>query len=484
MSARPAERRLRLLPRSLLGRMLLLTLLVVLLAQGLSSLIWVSQLRASQLQGLQASARSLAHSMSASVSYFRSLPVAYRPMVLDQLRSMGGTRFFVSLNDKPLDMPMLPITPRKRAVIEVFEQVLHERLGQQMEILVEFVSPQELRIFNSGLKLDELPRSWAHYSLTLEPLNPPVLVTQIRLGEGEWLYIASLLPEPYTSLEAERLPRQQIGFIALTTALLLLFIGLLVHWQSRPLKRLARAAREMSLGADVAPVVEGGGSEVAEVGRAFNSMRERISRYLTERAQLFSAVSHDLRTPITRLRLRVELLEDERMQAKFSRDLDELELLVKGALQCVKDTDIHENIEPIDLNQVLEILAEPYLGDGRITLEGRALAPYPGKPLALRRCIGNLIDNAIKYGERAHLRILDSATGFVLQVDDQGPGVPEQRLEQVFEPHFRLAGQQQGYGLGLGIARNIAHSHGGEVSLLNLRQGGLRVTLSLPRSAE
>ncbi|MBK0061538.1 MULTISPECIES: ATP-binding protein [Pseudomonas] len=488
MSAVPAEqaveRRWRLLPRSLLGRMLLLTLLVVLIAQGLSSVIWVAQLRASQLQGLRASASSLAHSMSASVSYFRSLPVAYRPMVLDQLRSMGGTRFFVSLNEKPLDMPVLPITPRKQAVIEVFQQVLHERLGQQMEISVEFVSPDDLRIFNSGLKLDELPRSWAHYALTLEPLNPPVLVTQIRLDEGEWLYIASLLPEPYTGLEPERLPRQQIGFIALTTLLLLLFIGLLVHWQSWPLKRLARAAREMSLGADVPPVAEGGGSEVVEVGRAFNAMRERISRYLTERSQLFSAISHDLRTPITRLRLRVELLEDEHLQAKFSRDLDELELLVKGALQCVKDTDIHENIEPIDLNQVLEILVEPYLRDGRITVEGRVLASYPGKPLALRRCIGNLIDNAIKYGERAHLRIIDNAEAFVLQVDDQGPGVPEQRLEQVFEPHFRLAGQQQGYGLGLGIARNIAHSHGGEVSLLNLREGGLRVTLFLPRNID
>jgi len=161
-----------------------------------------------------------------------------------------------------------------------------------------------------------------------------------------------------------------------------------------------------------------------------------------------------------------------------------LELLVKGALQCVKDTDIHENIEPIDLNQLLEILAEPYLRDGRITVEGRALAPYPGKALALRRCIGNLVDNAIKYGERAHLRIIDGPEGFVLQVDDHGPGVPQQQMEQVFEPHFRLAGQQQGYGLGLGIARNIAHSHGGEVSLLNLREGGLRVTLCLPRSAE
>ncbi|PSS47457.1 HAMP domain-containing sensor histidine kinase [Pseudomonas sp. BBP2017] len=464
--------------------MLLLTLLVVLLAQGLSSLIWLSQLRASQLEGLVASARSLAHSMSASVSYFRSLPVAYRPMVLDQLRNMGGTRFVVSLNDKPLDMQVLPITPRKQAVLSAVDEVLRQRLGAQMDISLEFVSPQDLRIFNSGLKLDELPRSWAHYALTLEPVNPPVLVTQIRLGEGEWLYIASLMPEPYTSLEDEGLPRQQLWFIGLTSFFLLLFIGLLVHWQSRPLKRLARAAREMSLGADVEPVLEGGGSEVVEVGRAFNAMRERISRYLTERSQLFSAISHDLRTPITRLRLRVELLEDEQQQTKFSRDLDELEMLVKGALQCVKDTDIHENIEPIDLNHALDCLVEPYLASARVTVQGRALAPYPGKPLALRRCMGNLIDNALKYGERAHLRVFDSESGFVLQVDDEGPGVPEQRLEQVFEPHFRLAGQQQGYGLGLGIARNIAHSHGGEVSLRNLQGGGLRVTLSLPRSSD
>ncbi len=475
------------MPRSLLGRMLLLTLLAVLLAQALSSVIWVSQLRATQLEGLVTSARSLAHSMTASVSYLRSLPVAYRPLVLDQLRSMGGTRFVVTLNDKPLDMQLLPATPRKEAVLRAVEQVLRQSLGMDADISVTFVRPDDLRIFNGGLKLDELPRSWAHYALTLEPVNPPVLVTQIQMAPGEWLYIASLLPEPYTSLEEQGLPAQQVWFILLTSSFLLLFIGLLVHWQSRPLKRLARAARELSLGADVQPVALGGGSEVVEVGRAFNSMRERISRYLTERSQLFSAISHDLRTPITRLRLRVELLEDEQVQAKFGRDLDELELLVKGALQCVKDTDIHENIEPVDLNQVLDCLVEPYLapsGNGRVTQQGRALASYPGKPLALKRCMGNLIDNALKYGQNAHLHIEDDASAFILHVDDEGPGVPEQRLEQVFEPHFRLAGQQQGYGLGLGIARNIAHSHGGEVSLQNLREGGLRVTLYLPRFAD
>ncbi|MDE1165115.1 MAG: ATP-binding protein [Pseudomonas sp.] len=467
--------------------MLLLTLLVVLLAQSLASAIWLSQLRATQLEGLVTAARSLAHSMSASVSYFRSLPLAYRPLVLDQLRSMGGTRFVVSLNDKPLDMRVLPPTPRKTAVLEAVDEVLHGQLGDQVNISVQFVSPDDLRIFNSGLSLSELPRSWAHYALTLEPVNPPVLVTQIRLAEGEWLYIASLLPEPYTSLEEEGLPSQQVWFIVLTSSFLLLFIGLLVHWQSRPLKRLARAARDMSLGAtqvDEAKL-EGGGSEVEDVGRAFNAMRERISRYLTERSQLFSAISHDLRTPITRLRLRVELLEDEALEAKFGRDLDELELLVKGALQCVKDTDIHENIEKVDLNQVLDCLVEPFLapgGNGRVTLEGAAHFSYSGKPLALKRCMGNLIDNALKYGQRAHLFVEDDGDAFVLHVDDEGPGVPQQRLEQVFEPHFRLAGQQQGYGLGLGIARNIAHSHGGEVSLQNLREGGLRVTLYLPRT--
>ena len=476
------------LPRSLLGRMLLLTLLAILLAQTLSSAIWLSQLRTTQLEGLVNSARSMAHSMNATVTYLRSLPLAYRPLVLDQMRSMGGTRFVVSLNDRPLEMQVLEPTPRKQAVMDAVDQVLRQSLGPDVDMSVKFVGPQDLRIFNAGLKLDELPRSWAHFALTLEPVNPPVLVTQIKMAQGEWLYIASLLPQPYTSLEEEGLPALQVWFIVLSSIFLLLFIGLLVHWQSRPLKRLAKAARDMSLGEDdVQPVEIAGGSEVVEVGRALNTMRTRISRYLTERGQLFSAISHDLRTPITRLRLRVELLDDEQLQYKFGRDLDELEMLVKGALQCVKDTDIHKNIEPVDLNTLLDCLIEPYLlgqGNGRVTLQGRAVSTYSGKSLALRRCMGNLIDNALKYGKYAHLRIEDNQHAFTLTVDDEGPGVPEQRLEQVFEPHFRLAGQQQGYGLGLGIARSIAHSHGGEVSLQNLRTGGLRVTLYLPRNVD
>ena len=473
----------RLVPHSLLGRMLLLTLLAVLLAQGVSSLFWISHLRASRMEGLLNASRSLGYSIAASVRYFSLLPPAYRPVVLEQLRNMGGTRFFVSLNEKPLIMEPLPDSPGKQAVLHAVESVLRERLGNGMPMYVEFVSPKHLRLFNGNLSLDELPRSWAHYVLSFEPLDPPILVTQIRIGPEEWVYIGTLMPAPYLTLDEPFLPLQQAWFILFSSAFLLLFIGLLIHWQSRPLKRLSQEARELSLEAQVQPLHEVGASEIQEVTRAFNTMRDRISRYLAERGQLFSAISHDLRTPITRLRLRAELLEDEALQARFNRDLDELDLLVKGALQCVKDTDIHENIESVNLNLLLSNIVEPYqVGEQpRATLQGKAVALYSGKPLALKRCIGNVLDNALKYGNRAHLTVEDDGKVFMLHVDDEGPGVPEKDLEQVFEPHVRLTGQQQGYGLGLGIARNLAHAHGGEVVLRNRREGGLRVTLTLPR---
>mgnify|MGYP000063510347 CR=1 FL=1 len=180
--------------------------------------------------------------------------------------------------------------------------------------------------------------------------------------------------------------------------------------------------------------------------------------------------------------LRVELLDDEQQIAKFNKDLDELELMVKGALQTVKDTDIHENIEQLDIDAMLEQMAEAMnLHEDLLTIEGHCKWPYRGKLLALKRCIGNLVDNGIKYGQKVRIIIMDDEEMLILFIMDEGPGLPDDQFERIFEPYYRLSTDAAGTGLGLGIARNIAHAHGGDLVLENRPQGGLQATLSLPR---
>lgn len=477
----PAWRRW--LPASLLGRVLLLTLLAMAAAQVISSVAWVTTYRAQQEEGLVATTRNLAQSAAATAQFFNSLPLEYRHIVLDQLRDMGGTRFFVSLNNRQLDMVPLPDTDRKLRVRAEVESVLRRRLGNQINLHVEFVHPQQLRILNTELPLDALPPSWAHYALTLEPLNPPVLVTQIEVAEDEWLYLAAALPAPYVSFDDEGIPGQQVLFMVVMIGILFPVLAWLIRQQTRPLRKLAKATRDLPLDDDQPPLKEQGSAEIVAVTRSFNTMRRRLQNYIGDREELFRAISHDLKTPITRLRLRIDLIEDDGMRERLESDLQELELLVKGALQSLKDTDIHENVESIDIERLLARMAEAYRQEGtdRLKVLGRC-QPFRGKPLALSRCLGNLVDNAIKYGERADVVLQDTPGQLVIRVEDWGPGIPEAELPRIFDPYYRLhQGQRQGHGLGLGIARNIAQNHGGDLTVANRPEGGLRVILSLPR---
>lgn len=478
------------LPRSLLSRMLWLLLLAILLAQGMISGLWRQQLQKHELDGLLTATRNLANSAVSTVTFFQSLPLEYRQLALEQLRNMGGSRFFVSLNQDEITTRSLPDSTRKRLMLNEVRNVLHHRLGYGLSLRTDFTAPETLNVFNNQTTLADLPLSWAQQTLQLEPLNPPVLVIQIQLTEHEWLYLASALPAPYMSLDEDSLlPPHQFRFIVVLTGILFFFTVLLVRWQTRPLRQLATAAVNMGKDIDQPPLPEEGASEVVAVTRAINIMQHRLQRYITDRERLFSSISHDLKTPITRLRLRVELLDDETQIEKFSKDLDDLELMVKGALQTVKDTDIHENIALIDFNQLLEQIAEGYnlRGEPLMTIEGRCKKPYRGKPLALKRCIGNLADNAIKYGDRVRVIVMDDlevqpeAELVILYFIDDGPGLPPDQLEKIFEPYYRLHHDLPGTGLGLGIARSIAHAHGGDLVLENRPQGGLQAVLSLPR---
>lgn len=471
-----------LVPRSLLSRMILLLLLAILLSQTILTGTWMRQIQKRELEGIVSTTRNLALSAASTVSFFKSLPLQYRHIALDQLRNMGGSRFFVSLNAQEIHISAIPDSKRKRLVLREVKEVLRSKLTDAKAIKVDFSRPEELHVFNNETLLADLPSSWARYALSLDPINPPVLVTQIEIEKDEWLYLAALLPAPYVTLEDNALPSNQVRFISLMTFFLCVFTFLLVRWQTRPLRRLAKAAVNLGKDIDQPSLKEEGASEIVAATRAFNIMQHRIRRYIDDRDRLFSSISHDLKTPITRLRLRVELLDDEQQITKFNKDLDELELMVKGALQTVKETDIHENIEDIDVNMLLEQIAEVLnLQQTRLTIEGQCKWPYRGKSLALKRCIANLVDNGIKYGQQVRIIIMDDEEMLILFIMDEGPGIPAQQFERIFEPYYRLNTDQAGNGLGLGIARNIAHAHGGDLVLENRPQGGLQATLSLPR---
>jgi len=276
-------------------------------------------------------------------------------------------------------------------------------------------------------------------------------------------------------------------FVNLTLVVVLLVIALYVAARNitRPLSDLARAADSVGRQVRPAQLEERGARELRDAARAFNTMQDRLRRYLDSRTRVLAAMSHDLKTPLTRLRLQVEALENPPMQARISRELDEMESMVHEALALFRGLDDGEPAAPVDVDALLAQLRGEFTDMGAtVTVSGRSLAPYFGKPQALKRCLTNLVANAVKFGTRADIAVEDGAE-LVIRVRDSGPGIPESELERVFEPFYRLESSRNrdsgGTGLGLSIARDIAQSHGGSLTLRNLESGGLEARLTLPR---
>lgn len=469
-------------PRSLLSRTLVLTILSVFIAQAVASLFWYTQSKQREVEGLKAASESMAQVFASTTSFFQSLPVEYRHIALEQLRNMGGARFFVSFNTEEIRIDPIPDTISKREAVETIQGVMEQKLPNVKNILINFSRPETLRVLNNNLLLSDLPKSWAHHTLTLEPLNPPVLVVQIELDTNQWVYIAALLPAPYVTLENDLVNADQLVFLVAITILLLIFTFTLIRNQTRPLKRLAMAANRLSTDIEQPELVEEGASEITTVTRAFNLMQKRMQRYMHDREKLFGAISHDLKTPITRLRLRAELIDNEVQAAKINKDLDELEIMVKGALQTVKDTDIHENVTHIDVLNILNSVAEVHNQQRqRVFIRGAQDLPFSCKPLAFKRCLTNLIDNSVKYGDEVTVYVQDSEKSLDITLIDNGPGIPEELLKKVFDPYFRLHTDVHGTGLGLGIAKNIIRAHGGEIILSNRPNGGLQIDIAFPK---
>ncbi|WP_367989307.1 ATP-binding protein [Vibrio sp. NTOU-M3] len=467
---------------SLATRTSLFLLTVIILAQLLAGAIWYQHTSNRDKQGLVTTVRSLAMSASSTVSFFQTLPVEYRHLVLNQLRNMGGTRFFVSLNNHQIDMAPLPESERKSLVINEVHDVLANELSEIGNIHVEFTRRDKLRVFNNELPIDELPMLWAHYSLSYGALNPPILVIQVEVAPNEWFYLAAVLPAPYIQLHTRYFDVREWLTLALSALLLLICTWFVVRKEIRPMRRLAKAATLMSSRLNVPEVKEEGSNELRAAVRAFNKMNRRIDSYIQDRDMLFGSISHDLKTPIACLKLRAEMLDDDRDRERFSRLANDLDLMVKGALQCIRETDIHEDVEPIDINQMLHHITEnlPYKQE-QVVIYGQAVQPFIGKPLAMKRCLQNLIDNAVKYGTCAKINIEDGDKALILTITDEGNGLTADVLEKLCAPYFRADSTQEGNGLGLTISQSIAKAHGGHLQLSLTSNGGLNASLIFPR---
>ncbi|UYG00946.1 ATP-binding protein [Halomonas sp. GD1P12] len=476
----------RLLPATLRGRFVIIMIIGVLAAQAGSYALWSAQVRASQLEQLDELSNNMAQSIAATMKYFRSLPVDYRHIVLDQLRNMGGTRFFVSVNERRIPVVDIGDGPEKALVVDNVHTILTRELAIE-DVVVEFSRPDTLRLFNNEVLLHDLPPRWGQHSLLMEPLSPPILVVQLELAPNMWLYVATLLgvPDIFSArawLSEERL---LVGVLVLISVLGLSLLS--IKSATRPLARLARAARQLGDDLDSPPLKESGPREVAATAAAFNRMQRRIREQVEERERLFSAISHDLKTPITRMRLRAEMLDDPRQRERFCASLDELSELVKGALASVKGLDLHEEPAATDIRALaLHLASELRLQGGDVEITGQA-EPLVVKPLAIKRCLSNLLENAVFYGQHARVEIIDAPQRVTLCIRDAGPGIEESQLDRVFSPFVRLEASRSrhtgGSGLGLGIARHIARAHGGDITLANHPAGGLVATLTLARQA-
>jgi hypothetical protein len=257
-----------------------------------------------------------------------------------------------------------------------------------------------------------------------------------------------------------------------------------------PIGTLAAAADALGRDVNAPPMPEDGPIEIARAAHAFNTMAGRIRRFVADRTFLLTAIGHDLRTPITRMKLRAEFVEDDELRETMLRDLDELEAMVTATLAFGRDIAGGEPPVRLDLAELLRTILDettdlhPEFAD-RITYRGPPHYTFRGSPMALKRALSNLISNAIAYGEGVEATLFPPAGGLVqITLRDFGPGVPAEQRERLFEPFYRMEGsrsrQTGGIGLGLPIARNVIRAHGGDLTLANHKNGGLVVTVSLP----
>ena len=302
----------------------------------------------------------------------------------------------------------------------------------------------------------------------------------IQLKNGRWLNVASRF-----HISPPIWPMANLVSISITGTLLIIFSILMIRRITKPIAELTLAAKKLGRGESVAQLKEAGPEDIKTATVAFNQMNEQLERYISDRTNMLAAVSHDLRTPITTLRLRTELMDEGPTQDAFLNTLDEMQAITDSTLSFIREDKSNEPSQLINVSELIESICDDLAFKGK---EAKQLTDdthfYLCRPVAIKRAISNLLENAVRYGKSAKVDINKHSDFLIINIKDEGPGIEESQLEEVFKPFVRLDKSRNqasgGMGLGLAITRSIIRNHGGDICLTNHKSGGLNASISLP----
>ena len=321
------------------------------------------------------------------------------------------------------------------------------------------------------------------------PLVEKGVLIEAALQNDQWLLVSSDLdPLPLIDPLAARFWRISFATSLILAILLGITLSVLAARRlTRPLAELAGAVEQIGGSGDAPPMPTTGPREVKLIIGAFNRMQERLRRFNDDRTQMIAAMSHDLRTPLTRLRLRAELVEDQEQQQKMLGEIDMMNGMITSVLSFARDDTKHEPRSLVDLSALVDGICQDAADAGEpVSFFGPRGITLSCRPVSMRRAISNLVDNAVKYGGSAAVTLTSEASRVVIVVEDEGPGIPRNEREKVFEPFYRVDPSRDpnigGVGLGLSVTRSIIWEHGGDIVLGNRKGGGLSVRLELPNS--
>ncbi len=486
-----------LVPTTLAGRTILV-LLAGLVASNLIGLLIYAGERDNALTNI--TEITGAERIAAVVQAMERLPAAARN---EAACAQSGPGLTVTLAATPA-VKSKNVSWRERPLSTAIRGLLDNPKSERIRISVDRNNPSSRQAFSASLEqcgnsgasmtgmMEMMSKGGAMQNMTMA-MSPQmrdrmqawsdgdILKISYRLADGEWLNFMMLSPRVSPIWQS----RFFLAFFVMALVVTLLSVWA-VRRSTAPLALFAWAAERLGRDVNAPDLPEDGPREVHQAAKAFNDMQRRLRSLINDRTQMLAAISHDLRTPITRLRLRAEFVEDKEQRDKMLGDLEQMEEMIAATLAFARDDNANEPRKNLDLSNLVQSVCDDAAdvgGDAACT--GSQSLPFSGRPLALRRALANLVDNAVKYGERARVSLDATSKDFVITIDDDGPGIPEGELERVFEPFYRLETSRSrdtgGTGLGLAVVRSIIRAHGGEVSLSNRAQGGLRATVTLPQ---